>query len=372
MMREGELDNFWLRLIKANHVVVATKNSPGWELADYTSDGVNDNVEIQNAINKVSTLGGGTVKLLEGTYNIGSASQINMKGNVSLIGQGKGSTKIIGGNTSSSVLFFGPSNTETMSNIRVSGLHVVEQGASTAFMFYGDGSVSDITIDNNLIDVGGSGGRGVHAPIGAGLNASRIRIKNNVINVTGSSTYGITFWRPFQNVYIEKNHVTSSNPNSFNSIALYGNCRNFKVIDNIVDGTPGHGSIAISPASYGEIRGNVVNAAANYGEGGIEIEWKSGHNAVNETSHDILVENNTVIGGNWGVYTQQRDNLGGPPYNITINHNTIKNSRIGIYLYAGKDIVVGDNTYINCGTNLLSELGVNFITVPKDKEKGGR
>ena len=68
--------------------VVAASDSLDTSNADYVCDGTDDQVEIQQAIDAVANAGGGTVKLLEGTYNI--AATIDMKDNVVLKGSGYG------------------------------------------------------------------------------------------------------------------------------------------------------------------------------------------------------------------------------------------------------------------------------------------
>ena len=55
-----------------NEIVVAAYDTPAQykKTANYICDGSHDEVEIQNAINDVNTIGYGTVRLLGGTYNI--------------------------------------------------------------------------------------------------------------------------------------------------------------------------------------------------------------------------------------------------------------------------------------------------------------
>ncbi len=65
------------------------------ERADFTCDGISDQVEINQAINSLPPEGG-AVYLLEGTYNLTGSIHIN-KDNVSLIGQGRGTILKING-----------------------------------------------------------------------------------------------------------------------------------------------------------------------------------------------------------------------------------------------------------------------------------
>jgi parallel beta-helix repeat protein len=68
--------------------VVAASNSVDKSRAHYVCDGVDDQVEINKAIQDVAAAGGGMVVLLEGTYII--TGSINLASNVALVGQGPG------------------------------------------------------------------------------------------------------------------------------------------------------------------------------------------------------------------------------------------------------------------------------------------
>ncbi len=65
--------------------------SVGATAADYLTDGTNDEVEIQSAINAVNAAGGGTVTLKDGTYNI-QTTYILPKSNVTLTGTSRDGT----------------------------------------------------------------------------------------------------------------------------------------------------------------------------------------------------------------------------------------------------------------------------------------
>lgn len=70
-------------------LVVASKDSTGKKRADYICDGIDDQVEIQKAINALP-LSGGMVELLEGTFNFSDCVEIT-KSNVTIKGVGKAS-----------------------------------------------------------------------------------------------------------------------------------------------------------------------------------------------------------------------------------------------------------------------------------------
>lgn len=75
----------------ATLVVAASNASPlSKARADLVADGVDDQVEIQTAIDAVNAVGGGRVVLSEGRFNI--SATINMRNGVYLEGQGMGSS----------------------------------------------------------------------------------------------------------------------------------------------------------------------------------------------------------------------------------------------------------------------------------------
>ena len=77
---------------RASSLVIASSTSIDKLNADYVCDGTADDVQIQAAIDALASGGtyglGGTVTLLEGVYNI--ATNILIKSNVNLVGQGSG------------------------------------------------------------------------------------------------------------------------------------------------------------------------------------------------------------------------------------------------------------------------------------------
>jgi len=85
-------------------VIVASKTSRKAGIADYRCDGLDDQVEIQKAIDEVADLGGGTVFLMEGTYNInttgltepayGEEYALLIRSKVRLKGAGMNATKL--------------------------------------------------------------------------------------------------------------------------------------------------------------------------------------------------------------------------------------------------------------------------------------
>lgn len=67
---------------------------PAGSSADYTCTGTADDIQIQTAIDDVTALGGGTIYLLAGTYNITNTLQV-YSSNIFLRGEGRGLTKLV-------------------------------------------------------------------------------------------------------------------------------------------------------------------------------------------------------------------------------------------------------------------------------------
>jgi parallel beta-helix repeat protein len=73
-------------------VHVASSSNTAFSNADYYCDGVNDDVEIQSAVNFVKSNGGGTVYLSDGLFSLNT--NIYLASNIDLVGQGMDSTTL--------------------------------------------------------------------------------------------------------------------------------------------------------------------------------------------------------------------------------------------------------------------------------------
>jgi hypothetical protein len=100
----------------------------GASSADYITDGTNDEVEIQTAINAVHAGGGGTVTLQNGTYNIQS-TYILPKSNVALVGTSRSGTILTSARTYSFLIF---TNNIAISNFWIENMTIDAQNASHA------------------------------------------------------------------------------------------------------------------------------------------------------------------------------------------------------------------------------------------------
>ncbi len=95
--------------------------------ADYITDGIDDQVEIQAAIDDVANNGGGTVNLLAQTYT--TSSRIIPKSNVALSGMGSNQTIISGTHTFDYVIF---NNQAPVDNFHLQNLTIDANNAQNA------------------------------------------------------------------------------------------------------------------------------------------------------------------------------------------------------------------------------------------------
>ncbi len=96
--------------------------------ADYTTDGTNDEVEIQMAINAVHAAGGGIVTLQNGTYNIQSW-YILPKSNVALVGTSRSGTILTSARVYSYLIY---TNNIAVSNFGLENMTIDAQNSSHA------------------------------------------------------------------------------------------------------------------------------------------------------------------------------------------------------------------------------------------------
>jgi parallel beta-helix repeat protein len=120
-------------------IIVAANDSKDKTSADYVCDGVNDQVEINAAINDLPTFGGRVI-LLEGNYNISSSIQI-LKNYVTLEGQGEGTILFLTNNANVRVIQVGNGTTSfegiTIKNLKINGNKANQTTSVDGIYFYG-------------------------------------------------------------------------------------------------------------------------------------------------------------------------------------------------------------------------------------------
>jgi len=125
---------------RSNVVTVASSTWTGQ--ADYFCDGTDDDVEIQAAIDYVSSIGGGSIILTGGDYNI--AKTIILKNNIYLSGCGTSSVLKWDGTTP--IGFISSSVTAKISDITINGED--KNGSSNYGILHANNSLNELVITN--------------------------------------------------------------------------------------------------------------------------------------------------------------------------------------------------------------------------------
>lgn len=133
---ENYLDYIRKRDKYATTIIIASSTSDSPERAHYHCDGVADNVEIQSAINDLTTTGG-EITFLEGTYNIASTIT-GINANLKLSGKGA----ILNFGTDTQLILGSTSNSEALTVL--DGLHITG-GTAADSLIRGEGGRIVIT-----------------------------------------------------------------------------------------------------------------------------------------------------------------------------------------------------------------------------------
>lgn len=359
-------------------VTIAASNSRNRTAADYQCDGTADQTEIQTAINAAT--GPTSIQLMDGAFSFtGPVTFPANAADIEIIGAGMYTTTIAG-NPGVDTAFFNLTQAggQTLRRIRFANFTLDGRSMSTPsstgvvslgmIRDIGAGAVENLSIE----DIWFRGGSTYNTtPITSSSDTGtnkRWRISACRIEHDGNRLYGIQIRKKTQGVWIESNHVELTGASAvapYNAIAVYAGSSDFHVNGNtVIDSFSGaHCAIACSPASNGEITGNVVYGAPGATEGGIEIEFKTGHGDDATTSHDITVTGNVVIGAGWGIYVTNRDHATLPaldPYGILISGNVLEScTSRGIMLDYGTDLGLGANVFRNIPDSQKVEITAN-------------
>lgn len=294
--------------------VVGTSTA-GWTEADcdYLCDGVDDQVEIQAALDAVNAKGGGEVKLLEGTYNI--SARLNVKDYTKFTGSGKG-TRLK--REVSDIFLITTSSDCVLSHFSVEGSTAGPSSAGGAEIYL-NGAFN--TVFN--VAIYGANQMGIRAS-GDGSHITccefseckvAVRLSNNstvshsyfeggqtCINVTGASSVisGNTLNNSISGIWVngEENSVTGNTLYTVeNGIELGTSsiCKGGVISGNIITGFCGVGIWGYR-AELCRIEGNILLMSKNVEEDYVELQ---------ETIHmesdckNCTVAHNTIPGKNY-------------------------------------------------------------------------
>lgn len=232
---------------RSNTVTVASSTYDG--TYDYRCDGVDDDVQIQAAIDYVyNTYGGGRIQLTDGVYRI--SNTLRMKTKTRLLGVGTATILMPQSESCKTILDISPEENASIENFVV------------------DGNGTDITFtdpSNMYILIGYQTGMSNHA-----LN---IQIKNYNISYTIDTPRNLIFMTGFfyaSNCVVSDNTITSVSGTSVRSITAFGTCRNVDgstVENNYIEG----GNISFTGFSTSDIlqgctvRNNTTSAGVSLG-----------------------------------------------------------------------------------------------------------
>lgn len=320
-------------------VIADADTSNNTTRADYVvpSGSTSAETTINQAITDLPT-NGGSIYLLEGTYDIDGSISIN-KSNVSLIGSGKG-TKIT---TNANITMVDISSYKT--GVLIKNLYLFGSEGNVnkgIYIYYGTYNiVSDCWIEDcnpgielrngskNIIKGNHITSCITNGAIWINEDTNNIIIGNNLV----SNSKGVYCCDSSNNNLISNNNIVS---NTSSGIELYGDYNN--IIGNYFQGNSSLGMKLIMGASYNKVTGN--HFYSNTGQG-IWISGMSGSKSdSNLISGNIIRDNST-----YGIYIAERyadnnvikDNLlngntSGPIDYVqyaTANNNTIIRANIG-------------------------------------------
>ncbi|MDL2342454.1 MAG: right-handed parallel beta-helix repeat-containing protein, partial [Patescibacteria group bacterium] len=324
--------------------VVAASNSLNKEKADYVGNGTNDDVAINAAISALPA-SGGSVVLLDGTYNITATIGLVSKNKINLIGQGNSTILKRMYNESApntgGVITINLSSYNKISNLSIDGNKATYSSVNN----YG---ILDITAstaaNNNKIDqnyIFNTGGYGVYQ-LG---NSAGANVNNDVTNntVSGAGADGIYAIYPLNNHFT--GNTTFSNggygifTNQGNSIVVSGNVSysNTAAGFDIVSGQ----STVTNNVAYSNSTVGIVNDAG--------YNTVSGNQSYNNTTTGIQNGNGSSYSTYVGnvIYNNGSDGIFGGtsgPIGISYIGNTIStNGGNGINLFAGNDSIISNN-----------------------------
>jgi len=314
--------------------IVAASNSLDKTRADYVCDGIHDEEEINRAISDLA-LTGGTVLLLEGTYNIGSAGTkiiefegvyielpygIYITSNVRLVGQGRSTILVLdinnfNGNDRLNALILSDNKSVEISDLVVDGSQYGYYSLPMALVFLYNASNSSIlncTIQHSFV--------GVYI-----IGSNNCTVANNTVNDC-MGFYGIS-------VYKSNNCIVSGNVCNAGSggIILYfsDGC---VVSDNECCNTASTG-IELYNSSNNYIGGNVCIA----NDWGIYVEANS--------SGNVICNNVLRMNGTAGICIGSNDNL--------ISENlVVGNSAHGIFILGGSYNTASGNVLRHMNTQM--------------------
>lgn len=382
-----EVKNDIKKVSKPTTLVIGTSTS-GHTSCDVLCDGVEDDVEINQAIQSIAI--GGKITILEGIYNITNKISID-KPNITIEGMGKATQlkrmfNTVGGSSTSSV--YGGVIYLSANNITIDGLFL--DGNSTSYTgetgnynvnIYGNGSTnttikncnisnsyhgiriladSKSIIENNIIE---NNTVGIYANTLNDSNILNNKLLNNSINhmciysSNNLNIYNNLFYNSGTNgIYCYSLTSSTIQENIIDKVTGDGNialflsyCDNNIFSNNKMSNATKGGGIYATNSSNNTFNGNNINETQSYG---IRILTDSTNNTFNGNSLYNTRGLSLGDGATWNSVSSNNIKRGtGMSYDYTVDGTT----QYSIYIMSGatKNLVIGNmmmgKNYTNSG-----------------------
>ncbi|NTW31596.1 MAG: hypothetical protein HGB12_03060 [Bacteroidetes bacterium] len=302
---------------RSSTLVVAASNSLDLVNADYICNGTSDQDTIQAAINALST-SGGTIKLMDGTYNI--SAPIKIKDNIALIGSGIGTNlKLISGSVIGSSINIIENFDKTNGNIQITIKDL--KLSVTDYSPYNHGGIYFTKV-----------GSGTYS--GARMGCI---IENVVADFPGNSA--ITFITCRHSVI--KNCILKSNVGA----GAYLNDCNYITVQGCVIPMSSSG-VQLGSSNLCSVLGNIITSAQQY--------------AISVNGNQNIISNNVCKDNNRGII------LNVSSENIVSNNIIGNTSNHGIYVLGGgteRNIITGNYVFLSYYDGIcLNSANNNTIT----------
>ena len=317
-------DPSWANVTRSATFVIAASDSStlSKQQADYVCDGVDDQVEIQAAIDALPAVGG-TIIMREGVYSI--SAYVTISSNVTLLGYGN--AKIIDAVYIGELLYV-----LDATNVTVDGIHInvtkTSGGTTNGFGIYINNS-NNVTIKNSNIE-----GTSNTTPTWgvAGKNSNYITFDSNY--VSGIQYEALSFWWNVNHSIMSNNIMVE---NGFGMVIERESSYNTLIGNTITNSNLTTGDILVRNAHHNSVTGNTI-------KNNFSLTYKQGV-AVENFSHDNVISGNTLV----GLYDSIAIKSGSQGNTIS-NNNIIGKINNGIYLLTQNNQVIGNTiSYANSG-----------------------
>lgn len=332
----------------------------GFEGANFIVDGTDDDVQIQEAIDATSLVGGGAIYIKEGTYDITTTIQI--PSNITLYGDGWSTILRLGDEARDEIIAnsdqSGGNSNIVISDIQLDG-NKANQTAGVSLEGIDFVAVDNFLIKNVLIkDVGtvDVANTAIGFSFAAGCNEGRIIS----CKALGNNHYGFNSYNASHLLFVNnvseangRHGFGSSNGSSFNTWS-----------GNTAKDNPDMG-FWIRNTSSSSIVGNTIlmPTGSDYG---IQIKGNSTEDANQVSDQRNIISGNTIKGDcTYGIYLQNHAN-----YNVIIGNSISDVGTNGIYVIANEWNTISNNSIIDSGETGINVSGGTSLTISGNYIKG--